>query len=82
MYKRTKISQYMGTMTLEKLSNPDGSFNEECVPFEEFRTKWLKGSDYEDEWEWAQRRLYKTTIRRLHICYAAKKEKAEREKKS
>lgn len=80
MYKPSKIPQLMAEMTWEQLSNPDGTFNKDCVPFEEFRTKWLEGTEYEDEWEWAQRRLYKTTLRRLHCCYRA--EKAEREKKS
>ena len=70
----SRIPHYMAEMTWEQLSNPDGSFNKECVPFEEYRTKWLNGSIYEDEYEWAQRRLYVNTLKRLHTIYRAMKE--------
>lgn len=71
----SNIPEYMKNMTLEQLSNPDGTFNKECVSFEEYRTKWLKGTDYENETEWAQRRVYQNTIKRLHTCYRGLKER-------
>lgn len=71
----SNIVKYMKEMTLEQLSNPDGTFNKECVTFEEYRDKWLKGSDYENETEIAQRRVYANTIKRLHTCYRGLKEK-------
>ena len=70
----SKRIELMGKMTLEQLSNPDGTFNKECVSFEDFRKNWLEG-DYLNETEWAQRRLYNNTIKRLHTCYRGLKER-------
>lgn len=74
-YKVSKIPELMGQLTWEQLSNSDGSFNRECVPFEVFQKEWLKDSEYEYETEWAQKRLYELTLKRIHTCYRAEKEK-------
>ncbi len=70
----SKRADLINNMTLEQLSNPDGSFNRECVSFEEFRENWLEG-EYLEETEIAQRRIYDNTIKRLHGCYRALKSK-------
>ena len=71
-----RLSELMGQLTWEQLSNSDGTFNRECVPFEVFQKEWLKGSEFENETEWAQRRQYNLTLRRIcRCCYRAEKEK-------
>ena len=69
----SKRVEMMNKMTLGQLSNPDGSFNKDCVSFEDFRKNWLD-EDYINETEIAQKRIYDNTIKRLHGCYRALKE--------
>ncbi len=64
-----KIAELLDNLTWEQLSNKDGTFNQNCVTFEEFVNVWLKDSDYENETEWAQRRLYNMYLKRIHLMY-------------
>ena len=73
-----EIRRLIAQTPWERVANPDGSFNKECLSFEEFRTEWVKGTDYEDETEWAQRGLYENTIKRLHVHYGGLKEEREK----
>lgn len=70
----SKRAELMNKMTLEQLSNPDGSFNKNCVTFDDFKKNWLEG-EYLNETEVAQRRIYDNTIKRLRGCYRALKER-------
>lgn len=72
---RRKISK----IPWERVANTDGSFNKDCLSFEEFRTEWVKGTNYENETEWAQRRLYDNTLKRLHVHYSGLKKEREQQ---
>lgn len=70
-YGAYKYRKLIEELPEEKLFNPDGSFNRNCVTYEEFCRDWVTGTFYEqEEFSSSVPSMYRNTIKRLHLRYS------------
>lgn len=69
-YGSGKYRRLISEMPEEKLVNPDGTFNKDCLSYEDFCRDWVPGTYYEQE-ELAcfRKGVYENTMKRLHLRY-------------